>query len=101
MTIAVNIDNQFRQQILNGKKVSFTSMEQQADVGDTFDAFGKQFMITEVYHSRLDHVAYCYFEEEGWWSPLRFMQDWNLNNPENRYLPQRMVYLHLFVAKKG
>jgi hypothetical protein len=61
------------------------------NVGDTFDAFGATFEITEVGRLRLGDIAGCW-KEEGMESLDDFVKTWTRIHPHNYDMEERFYY---------
>ena len=55
----------FRYPILHGKKICTSRTKKYGNVGDIFEAFGKEFTLIEVEKKSLNEVAYVLYKEEG------------------------------------
>lgn len=89
---------EFEVAMLSGKKIATTRTKRYGYPGDWFEAFGRVFVLTEVYPSFLDVVAGLHSLEEGFNSPQEFIGCWDRLHPNVTYLqrPARPVYFHHF-----
>jgi hypothetical protein len=84
--------------MLSGKKTATTRTRRYGYPGNQFEAFGGVFILTEVYPSFLDVIVTAHYIEEGFNSPLEFIEFWDKMHPHIIYLqrPGRAVYFHRF-----
>ena len=96
----VNIPFQpdFREPMLSGKKTVTTRTTCFGRPGDRFPAFGRTFLLTEVYRTPLYSIVFNHYREEGFASPQAFVECWNKIHWQVIYTqrPARPVYLHRF-----
>ncbi len=87
--------------MLSGKKTATTRIRCYGYPGDRFEAFGRVFILTEVYPSFLDVIVTAHYIEEGFNSPLEFIEFWDRIHPNVIYLqrPGRAVFFHRFATK--
>lgn len=64
-------------------------------IGDTFDAFGKTFIIDLIFKMKLDDVA-DHYVEEGCSSRKEFIKVWKQIHPRKGFIPEHKVYVHAF-----
>ena len=88
--------------MLSGKKTATTRTKRHGYPGDSFEAFGKAFALTEVQRIYLDIVARYHYQEEGFSSSHEFVECWNRLHRGVPYTarPMRVVYLHRFTPKQ-
>jgi len=88
----------FEQSMLTGKKTATTRPRRFGRAGDWFPAFGKTFVLTEVYRTPLTRIIYFLYQEEGFNSPQELIACWNRLHPDIKYEDQRdrPVYVHQF-----
>jgi hypothetical protein len=88
----------FEQSMLTGKKTATTRTRRFGHVGDWFFAFGKTFVLIEVYRTPLTRVVYFLYQEEGFNTPQELIACWNGLHPDIKYEDQRdrPVYVHQF-----
>lgn len=93
---------EFEESMLSGKKTTSTRPKRYGYPGDWFPAFGRVFVLREVYPSFLDVVVSLHYVEEGFNSPREFIECWDRLHPHVSYLqrPGRSVYFHLFTPKE-
>jgi len=91
-----------KEPMLSGRKKATTRTRRYGEPGDWFEAFGKTFVLTWVYETMLDSVAYHFYWEEGFDDMYEFIDYWDRLHPRVKYRdrPKRKVYLHRFVQKE-
>lgn len=89
---------EFEASMLSGKKTVTTRTRRFGYPGDLFEAFGRVFVLTEVYPTFLDVVIALHYLEEGFNSPQEFIDLWDRLHRGVPYLkrPGRPVYFHRF-----
>lgn len=99
--IKIPFHSEFEAPMLNGKKTAITRTKRYGYPSDCFEAFGRVFILTEVYPSFLDVIVTAHYIEEGFNSPLEFIEFWDRIHPNVIYLqrPGRSVYFHRFAIK--
>jgi hypothetical protein len=106
LAMAKKIDMPFRPEfegsMRSGRKKATTQTKPYGEPGDWFEAFGMIFVLTWVYKTMLESVAYHFYFEEGFESRQEFIDYWNRLHPRVKYgdRPERTVYLHRFVQKE-
>lgn len=90
--------SEFEIVMLSGKKMVTTRTKRFGYPSDWFEAFGRVFVLTEVYPSFLDVAVSLHYLEEGFNSPQEFIECWDMLHPHVTYLqrPGRSVYFHRF-----
>ena len=93
---------EFEESMLSGKKKATTRTKRYGEPGDWFLAFGKTFVLTWVYETMLESVAYHFYFEEGFESRQEFIDCWDRLHPRIKFWknPERTAYLHRFVPKE-
>ena len=93
---------EFKEPMLSGKKKATTRPKRYGQPGDWFIAFGKTFVLTWVYQTMLESVAYHFFFEDGFDSTKEFIHCWNRLQPRIKFWrnPERTVYLHRFIQQE-
>ncbi len=81
--------------LLNGTKLSITSLEKYGEEGTLFQAFGETFEIVKVVQCPLIWVASQFFKVEGFGSPDEFIEDWRQTYPDYIFEPEQTVYMHI------
>jgi len=96
--IKIPFQSEFKEPMLSGNKTAITRTRRFGYPGDWFRAFGRVFILTEVYPSFLDVVITAHYSEEGFNSPDEFIELWDRIHPRVIYLqrPGRSVYFHRF-----
>lgn len=99
--VKIPFQPEFKEPMLSGKKTDTTRTRRFGYPGDRFKAFGKVFILTEVYPSFLDVIISLHYLEEGFNSPREFVEFWDRIHPHVTYLqrPGRSVYFHCFTLK--
>ena len=84
--------------MLTGKKTCTTRTKRYGHAGDYFPAFGKMFVLTDVYRTVLGRVVNFAYKEEGFDSPQELIAFWNRLHPDVTYeeVRDRLVYIHHF-----
>jgi len=82
--------------MLTGKKSATSRPKRYGYPGDYFEAFGRTFILLNVYRSRLDLVAYYHYLEEGCNSDFEFRKVWERLHPRKGFAPDQKVYFHKF-----
>ena len=82
--------------MLTGKKSATSRTKRYGSPGDYFEAFGRVFILTNVYRIRLASVAYYHYLEEGCNSDFHFRKIWERLHPRKGYCPEQKVYIHIF-----
>ena len=96
MKVKIPFKKEFREVMTNGRKVVTSRTKQMGKYGDTFEAFGKTFVILAVTKKSLGMVATLYWYEEGCDSKQEFIDVWKKIHPRKGYVPEQIVYLHRF-----
>jgi hypothetical protein len=81
--------------MLNGTKTMTSRSKQYGHVGDTFDAFGATFEITEVGKRLLGDIANDW-KAEGMISLEDFMETWKQIHPFRIFNPEDRFFTHKF-----
>lgn len=89
---------EFKEPMLSGKKTATTRTTRFGQPGDRFQAFGRTFILTEVYRTVLYNIVFNHYEEEGFTYPQAFIECWNKIHRRVSYTqrPARLVYFHRF-----
>lgn len=87
---------EFKAILLVGLKVATTRPKPYGKPGDTFSAFGINFILDGVIETTLEMVAFMYHRPEGFYSVEAFIKCWEKIHPKAGYQPLKKVYLHLF-----
>ena len=99
MKINLPFRPEFKDKILSGRKVCTSRTKKYGNVGDTFDAFGKEFILTAVGTQELDTVAMFLYYEEGFGNPREFIDCWKKIHPRKGSSPKQKVYVHWWGEK--
>lgn len=87
---------EFRADLLEGRKVATTRTKPYVQEGEPFSAFGATFLEDRTLRTNLLTVATIYYREEARDDPEHFIETWNRLHPRRGYQPTDTVYLHLF-----
>lgn len=93
MKVKVPFMPQFRDALLDGKKLMTCRTKPLGKKGDTFEAFGEEFVIELVRKITLKEVA-KHYRLEGLRSPEEFEQLWAKLHPRKGFVPDQEVYAH-------
>lgn len=93
---------EFEESMLSHKKKATTRTKPYGEEGDWFEAFGKTFVLTWIYKTMLESVAYHFYWEEGFDTMYEFIECWDRLHPRIKFRnnPERTVYLHRFVERE-
>ena len=89
----------FRDLMQAGQKTATTRTKRFGNIGDTFQAFGVLFRLTQVEAKTLADISENYFKQEGFESPEHFQLEWSKIHPCKRFISDEVVILHLFEMK--
>ena len=95
MKVKIPFYARFKEPLLNGTKTWTSRTKRYGKIGDTFDAFGATFAITDIKHWHLSFVT-NHWKEEGCESREDFIQLWQKIHPRKGYDPYQQVYVHIF-----
>ncbi|MCK5605871.1 hypothetical protein KAR91_28500 [Candidatus Pacearchaeota archaeon] len=84
----------FEEAMLSGRKWRTSRNKKYGEPGDTFDAFGKTFVLTEVRRHILAYVKMAYWQSEGCSSPQEFVDIWKKIHPRKGFVPDQSVWVH-------
>jgi len=90
---------EFELLMLTGKKSATSRTKRYGWPGDYFEAFGRQFILTDVHLISLSSVAYMHYLEEGFNSDFEFTKVWERLHPRKGYVPGQKVYFHKFILQ--
>ena len=101
--VSIPFQPEFEVSMLSGKKTATTRTKRYGYPGNWFKAFGRVFVLTEVYPTFLDVVTSLHYLEEGFNSPQEFIDLWDRLHRGVPYLkrPGRSVYFHRFSLQSG
>lgn len=93
---------EFEGDLVTGRKTATSRSKRYGKEGDTFEAFGRVFVITAVTHPPLWAVARWFYKEEGFATQAEFIECWDRIHLRKKYEddPERLVWLHLFERVK-
>ena len=88
---------EFEERMLSGEKTCTTRSKRYGRSGDWFPAFGKYFVLTEVYSIPLQRaVLFCY-KEEGFANSQEFIEFWNSHHVQPYESSRaRPAFIHYF-----
>jgi len=95
MKVKIPFKPRFKVPMLLGEKTLTSRTRKMGESGDTFEAFGATFEITDVFKADLDTVAY-FFDREGCSSREDFIEVWEKIHPRKGFIPTQRVYVHVF-----
>ena len=95
MKVHIPFKERFREALLNDVKTLTSRTKRYGTYGDTFEAFGHEFEITEVFKAQLDIIA-GFWDREGCSSKEDFIEVWKKIHPRKRFIPEQQVYVHVF-----
>lgn len=87
---------EFEPLMLTGKKSATTRTKRYGYPGDYFEAFGRVFILTDIYRMALWRVASVHYLEEGFNYEYEFIETWERLHPRKGYQPDQKVYFHRF-----
>lgn len=96
MKVKIPFQERFRDKLLNGEKTVTSRTRRHGNEDDTFDAFGATFRIKIIGKARLDAVASHLWKQEGAESPEDFRSIWESIHPRKGYVPDQVVWTHVF-----
>ena len=91
--LTFDFDEEWEVPMVHGYKTCEARLERYA--GDTFEAFGHEFVITKVEHLPLDHISQKWFKQHGFFSPREFQEVWKQRHKGVFDLEQE-AWLHHF-----
>lgn len=95
-TVSIPFKAYWKQHLLSGSKTCTTRTARYGKVGDTFRAFGAEFVITDLKYTTLQDVRDNYYTKEGCSTPFVFETAWCSIHPAARFKPELKVWLHFF-----
>lgn len=87
------------QWLANGRKSSFTDNTKHGEIGDTFVANKKTYVITQVIATNLLKAYTGYYKQEGFYNAMDMRLYWE-RKYKVTYKPDIPVVVHLFKEKK-
>lgn len=85
----------FKEPLLDGTKTWTSRTKWYGEIGDTFEAFGHEFVITRRFQMTLSRVA-IFWREEGCKSREDFVELWKKIHPRKGFDPKWVVNVHVF-----
>ena len=102
MKVKIPFREEFRDRMLLGQKTCTSRTRKLGNVDDSFEAFGAEFIIGDVWAGwELDMVSFYWHKEEGFNTPEAFIECWNKIHPRKGYDPDQRVFIHWFRKTKG
>ena len=89
-------DEEWEEPMIHGQKTCEACIEEYT--GNTFKAFGHDFVVTEVEQLPLGDISQKWFKQHGLFSPREFQEIWKQRHREE-FDPKQIVWLHHF--KRG
>ncbi len=96
MIIKLPFRPRFKDPMLREIKRMTCRTEKKGKPGDTFEVFGKRFVLTHVMRMRLGFVATDCFIQEGCTSDQDFIEVWTGIHPKAGFDPEQIVWAHCF-----
>ena len=100
MKVKMPFKKRFKEPMLNGTKTFTSRTKRMGKIGDTFEAFGRTFIIKDIWVATLRGVS-AFWEEEGCESKEDFMEIWKQIHPRKGWQPEQEVYVHIFKSVGG
>ena len=91
---------EFREDVIKGKKTFTTRSKRYGEPGDTFDAFGRTFKLINVNKRTLRFVRDYLYGVEGCSSPEEFERVWVKIHPRRGFVPDDKKWVHSFIEVK-
>lgn len=99
MKINIPFKEQFREAMLSGTKTVTSRTKRYGKAGDTFMAFGQEFILTAVARIPICATAETHFKSEGFASPKEFWECWRQIHPRKKWDAGDEVWAHWFRRK--
>lgn len=96
MEIKIPFKKEFKEDMSCQLKTVTSRTKRYGDAGDTFKAFGLNFLIEYVVKLPLWIVAHYLYRAEGFMSPDGFIFCWKKIHPRKGYDPTQVVHVHFF-----
>ena len=96
MNIKLPFKEDFKERMLSGRKTCTSRNKIYGKAGDTFEAFGATFEITDVERHSLRTVAWRFYYDEGFSSPEEFTVCWKKIHPRKGFIASQLVWVHWF-----
>jgi uncharacterized protein YqfB (UPF0267 family) len=96
MKVVISFLERFRESMLNSIKTLTSRTKRMGKEGDTFEAFGATFQLTDVRRITLFYVANHAYRQEGMQSKEEFIEVWKQIHPRKGYDPNQLVWVHQF-----
>lgn len=91
--LTFDFDEEWEVPMIHGYKTCEARIEKYA--GDSFEAFGHQFVITKVEQLALGHISQKWFKQHGLFSPREFQEVWK-HGHNGVFDPEQEVWLYHF-----
>ena len=95
MKVKIPFKARFEDPLLEGTKTLTSRTKPMGKIGDTFEAFGAEFVITDVFKSAL-YIVSNFWDREGCSSKEDFVEVWNQIHPRKGFVPMQVVWVHVF-----
>ena len=99
--IDIPFRDDFKGLMLRDLKTCTSRNKRYGDPGDTFEAFGATFKLTQQDRWALKNVALVLYREEGCTSPDHFIAVWKKIHPRAGWTPEKLVWVHYFKRVVG
>jgi hypothetical protein len=96
MKIKIPFNAWSQERMRSGKKTMTSRTKKYGKPGDTFEAGGQRYRLTELYRFPLNQVAMTCFKDEGCESPREFQKVWESIHPRKGWVPEQVVWVHEF-----
>ena len=96
MKVKIPFYERFRKPMLDDVKTWTSRTRRMGNVGDTFEAFGQDFLIERVERKSLFEIALRHHKDEGCESAKDFVEVWKKIHPRMGYDHTKRVYVHVF-----
>jgi hypothetical protein len=94
--LELHFDEEWEEPMIHGQKTCEARIEEYT--GNTFKAFGHNFVVTEVEQLPLGDISQKWFKQHGLFSPREFQEIWKQRH-RGEFDPKQIVWLHHF--KRG
>ncbi|MGB3129145.1 MAG: hypothetical protein WBC11_05440 [Dehalococcoidia bacterium] len=94
--LAFDFDEEWEEPMIHGQKTCEAHIEEYT--GNTFKAFGHNFVVTEVEQLPLGDISQKWFKQHGLFSPREFQEIWKQRH-KGEFDAKQLVWLHHF--KRG
>ena len=95
MKVKIPFKARFKEPMLKDVKTLTSRTKRYGTYGDTFEAFGHKFEITDVLEATLDTVS-AFWDREGCSSKEDFIEVWIKIHPRKGFVLDQRVFVHVF-----